>query len=41
MLEELKLARSELEDLYLELNGEEYNNPALNAVIAKAEGVAE
>ncbi len=41
LLEELKLARSELEDLYLELNGEEYNNPALNAVIAKAEGVAE
>lgn len=41
MLEALIDARRELEEYELERSGEAYNNPALNAAIAKATGEAE
>lgn len=38
LLEALEAARTELDECSLELTGENYNSPKLNALIAKARG---
>jgi hypothetical protein len=38
LLEALEAARSELEEYAIEYEGEGYNNPRINAAIAKAKG---